>query len=248
MRGSVEMVRLGLGVGSRRREGAGAFAATEENKERRLALIRCLGAFGVALILFAPGFAGRPVTPGGRDLFVCATASSSNEDFEGDLRGYDGDGLGAGSTGDGSDYDIGADEYVPRVTYRLTVGVTGDGEVDPPKGTHSYDKGRVVRVEATSASDWTFDHWEGNLAGAQNPAYLTMDADKSVTAVFVAKNPADINLDGTTDALDVQLVINAALGMPIGGLDADINRDGEVNALDVQLVVNAVLGISAGGA
>lgn len=35
-------------------------------------------------------------------------------DFEGDARGYDGDGLGTGTTGDGSDYDIGADEFVVK--------------------------------------------------------------------------------------------------------------------------------------
>ena len=32
------------------------------------------------------------------------------EDYEGQSRPMDGDGLGAGTTGDGSDYDIGADE------------------------------------------------------------------------------------------------------------------------------------------
>ncbi|MCX7011812.1 MAG: right-handed parallel beta-helix repeat-containing protein [Candidatus Sumerlaeota bacterium] len=32
-------------------------------------------------------------------------------DFEGGMRPFDGDGLGAGTTGDGSDYDIGADEF-----------------------------------------------------------------------------------------------------------------------------------------
>jgi len=35
------------------------------------------------------------------------------DDIDGNSRGYDGDGLGSGSTGDGSDYDMGADEYVP---------------------------------------------------------------------------------------------------------------------------------------
>ncbi len=34
------------------------------------------------------------------------------QDFEEHSRGYDGDNLGAGTTGDGSDFDIGADEYV----------------------------------------------------------------------------------------------------------------------------------------
>ena len=53
--------------------------------------------------------------------------------------------------------------------------------------------------------------------------------------------PGDINGDGDVDAVDVQLVINAALDIDIEGLDADVNDDGDVNAVDVQLVINAAL-------
>lgn len=56
--------------------------------------------------------------------------------------------------------------------------------------------------------------------------------------------PADVNGDGSVDAVDVQLVINAALGLPIDSTyRPDLNGDGEVNAVDVQLVINAALGI-----
>jgi len=52
----------------------------------------------------------------------------------------------------------------------------------------------------------------------------------------------DINGDNAVNAVDVQLVINAALGNSIQG-DADVNGDNAVNAVDVQLVINAALGI-----
>jgi len=55
--------------------------------------------------------------------------------------------------------------------------------------------------------------------------------------------PGDINRDGQVNAVDVQLVINAALGIVIGDFNADVNGDGVVNAVDVQLVINAALGI-----
>jgi len=58
-----------------------------------------------------------------------------------------------------------------------------------------------------------------------------------------AFHPADINQDGTVNAVDVQLVINAALGLSIVPYNADINGDGTVNAVDVQQVINAALGI-----
>ena len=57
--------------------------------------------------------------------------------------------------------------------------------------------------------------------------------------------PGDINGDGEVNAVDVQLVINAALGIAIQqGFNADINGDGAVNAVDVQLVINAALGVT----
>ncbi|MFO7973379.1 MAG: trypsin-like peptidase domain-containing protein, partial [Candidatus Hydrogenedentota bacterium] len=54
--------------------------------------------------------------------------------------------------------------------------------------------------------------------------------------------PEDIDKNGFVDAVDVQLVVNAALGLPITG-DANVDNDPEglVTAVDVQLVVNAVL-------
>jgi hypothetical protein len=60
--------------------------------------------------------------------------------------------------------------------------------------------------------------------------------------------PGDVNGDGVVNAVDVQLVINAALGLSINpAFNADINSDGVVNAVDVQLVINAALGIDISG-
>jgi hypothetical protein len=58
----------------------------------------------------------------------------------------------------------------------------------------------------------------------------------------VEPTPFDINGDGVVDAVDIQLVINAALGLDVAPFDADINGTGKVNAVDVQLVINAALG------
>ena len=58
---------------------------------------------------------------------------------------------------------------------------------------------------------------------------------------------SDINGDSAVNATDVQLVINAALGLSIGGLDADIDNSGDVDATDVQLVINAALGVKSSG-
>ena len=48
----------------------------------------------------------------------------------------------------------------------------------------------------------------------------------------------DVNVSGEVNALDVQVVINAALGLSVEH-DCDIDISSEVDAVDVQLVINA---------
>jgi len=80
------------------------------------------------------------------------------------------------------------------------------------------------------------------VLATDNPSFLArVDA-----FIHIVRNviPGDINGDGTTNAVDVQLVINAALGLSVpSSTRPDINADGAVNAVDVQLVINAALGM-----
>jgi hypothetical protein len=81
---------------------------------------------------------------------------------------------------------------------------------------------------------------------ASFPFTLVADENLPYNFELVLPPPGDINGDGVVNAVDVQLVINAALGVDINGMNADINGDGVVNAVDVQLVINAALGLSIG--
>jgi len=69
---------------------------------------------------------------------------------------------------------------------------------------------------------------------------------RSVAPVLVTIDIQLGNINGDEDinAVDVQLVINAVLGLDIGEVVADINANGATNAVDVQLVINAVLGLN----
>jgi hypothetical protein len=60
--------------------------------------------------------------------------------------------------------------------------------------------------------------------------------------VLLLDEGEDIDGNRLIDATDVQLMINGALGLDIGNLDADVNGDASVNAIDVQLVINGALG------
>jgi uncharacterized repeat protein (TIGR01451 family) len=53
-------------------------------------------------------------------------------------------------------------------------------------------------------------------------------------------NPCDINKDGMVNIADVQLVIDAALGL---GVAPDVDGDGVVTIVDVQMEINAALGL-----
>lgn len=64
----------------------------------------------------------------------------------------------------------------------------------------------------------------------------------TVTITIIPVEDADVNGDGKLSAIDVQIVINEALGISLG-LNCDVNQSGSVNAVDIQLVINAVLGV-----
>ncbi|MBI4556227.1 MAG: hypothetical protein HY706_01465 [Candidatus Hydrogenedentes bacterium] len=53
----------------------------------------------------------------------------------------------------------------------------------------------------------------------------------------------DVNTDGGTNAVDVQIVINGALGINPPSGSADVNGDTTVDAVDVQYVINGALGL-----
>ncbi|OGR49908.1 MAG: hypothetical protein A2X37_12015 [Elusimicrobia bacterium GWA2_66_18] len=64
-----------------------------------------------------------------------------------------------------------------------------------------------------------------------------MDAKTLTLSVYSA---CDLNRDGATNVVDVQLQVNQALGA--AACTSDLNRDGSCNVIDVQRDVNAGLG------
>jgi hypothetical protein len=86
------------------------------------------------------------------------------------------------------------DVLVNGATLTTAVLPAGGGSIDlnPPGGT--YNLGTVVTLTANPAGGYQFDHWEGNLTGSTNPAQITMDGDKTVTASFVCPAPIIQNM------------------------------------------------------
>jgi len=71
-------------------------------------------------------------------------------------------------------------------TYTLTMAVSSPygGSVTPSVGTRTYDAGTVVTLRATPKRGYHFDHWEGDVTGILNPTSVTMNASRTVKAVF----------------------------------------------------------------
>jgi len=53
----------------------------------------------------------------------------------------------------------------------------------------------------------------------------------------------DVDMSGTVDSSDIQLVINAALGITVS-YETDFDYSGRTDAIDIQLVINAALSVS----
>ena len=76
---------------------------------------------------------------------------------------------------------------------------SGNGTVTPPSGT--YYEG-LLQLTAVPNSGYAFLGWSGDLSGSTNPANITMNANKTVTATFgVAPSNVTVRVNqGSDDA------------------------------------------------
>jgi len=68
----------------------------------------------------------------------------------------------------------------------LTINTTGSGSVTKDPDAALYYCSPDVSLTAIPDSGWVFDRWEDDLTGSMNPDTVTMSADRTVRAVFVA--------------------------------------------------------------
>ena len=67
-------------------------------------------------------------------------------------------------------------------SYTLTTSTTGSGSVS---GAGLYKQNQQATLQTYPELGYVFDRWRGHASGDDNPLTITMDADKSVEAVFV---------------------------------------------------------------
>ncbi len=74
----------------------------------------------------------------------------------------------------------------PVGEYELNISTTGSGSVVKDPNQALYEENSIVTLTATPNTGYVFDHWSGDLTGTTNPANITMNSDKNITANFVS--------------------------------------------------------------
>jgi hypothetical protein len=111
------------------------------------------------------------------------------------------DGISVGAVGSFVFIDVTADHQLTAtftpIEYTLTVSVIGSGTVTQSPTQASYHFGDVVQLTAIPTSGWRFSVWSGDLVGSTNPSSVTINGNKSVTAVFLTNQYSITAIAGT---------------------------------------------------
>ncbi|SNR15434.1 InlB B-repeat-containing protein [Tenacibaculum jejuense] len=132
------------------------------------------------------------------------------------------------------------------LTTNATNGTITRNPVTPTSGT--YDFGTEVELTATPNAGYQFDGWSGDATGNTNPLTITMDADKTITALFskiqhtlttnatngtITRNPITPT-SGTYDfGTDVELTATPNAGYQFDGWSGDAT--GNTNPLTITM-------------
>ena len=109
--------------------------------------------------------------------------------------------------------------------YKLIITQNGNGSVTRELDYPTYSPGTDVQLTAVPAAGWSFSGWSGGLSGSTNPATITMDGNKTVTATFT-QNSSGSSGGGGGGSSD-RIFLSEYMGSP-----GVFNRDVSLRAYD----------------
>jgi len=93
------------------------------------------------------------------------------------------------------------DTNTPPTQYTLTVTIIGEGSISRVPDRPLYNSGESVQLSAIPRLGYDFSGWGGDQFGATNPATITMNAKKAITATFT-KTPSTNTMVITSNIKD----------------------------------------------
>jgi len=90
------------------------------------------------------------------------------------------------STGSFSvDSDESVNVSLAKKTYTFSTNTVGQGSVSKNPDKSTYTHGEIVQLTAIPSTSWSFSSWSGDQTGSVNPASITMNSNKTITANFL---------------------------------------------------------------
>jgi uncharacterized repeat protein (TIGR02543 family) len=78
--------------------------------------------------------------------------------------------------------------FDPKVAVQADPVEGGSVEVTSPRSSGGYATGTEITVEVVAGKGYKFKSWSGDLSGSDNPAGISMDSPKTLTALFVKES------------------------------------------------------------
>ncbi len=100
------------------------------------------------------------------------------------------------------------------LSIQLVTNVSGGGSVAANPDLVSYNCGDIVELTPAANPGWTFAGWSGDLTGMDNPASISMDRTRYVTANFTSAS-GTIVLANTSGVPGLSTTLSCATGVPV---------------------------------
>ena len=125
---------------------------------------------------------------------------------------------------DGVDWTNKTFTFTTEKQFTLDVNIVGNGTVKKDPDLALYDFGTEVNLTAIADPDWVFAGWSGDLSGTNNPATITIDGNKTVTATFTfgPNAPPVVSNPQPSDSATGVPVSTSLLNFTVNDADGDI--------------------------
>lgn len=86
-----------------------------------------------------------------------------------------------------------------NVNLNISMDPIGGGSVTPFPQGNAYVYGTEVTLTAAPQAGYVFDRWSGDVSGSDNPAIITMNSEKAITAHFAPTDKCTLTIEVNHD-------------------------------------------------